>query len=779
MMKKYFPQFVLTTSILILFSPLLFTERVVFWGTPSLQFVPWWTFAWESISSGEFPLWNPLLGMGAPLIANYQSALFYPLHWLYGIGYLISGSAGIAQTIEVTIVLHLLISGYGIIALLRRLGVKNLGQTIGGLAFALSGYLVSRASFLSINAVLAWMPWVMVFTTDTVSRFHKYKSLFKLSLVIGLMLLAGHAQLSWYSLLLAGAWLLFLSWKPKNELKQNSLRIINNGWMFGLAVLIGGLISAVQLLPTAQYLMQSHRANAVEVDFAMTYSFWPYRFLTLFAPNMFGNPAHGDFWGYANYWEDAIYIGLLPILVVLGILIRMPFKGRRRKLSDHSAMPDWLPSRYSIFSFYLIVSGVSLLLALGKNTPVFPFLYRYIPTFDMFQAPTRISIWAVFSMPVLAGIGIETWRKPEGRTLYWTRLGLMGSVAISIGLVIGWMVLSEVELTAIRSLAMTSILATGFCIIRLFTPVNNWTKKGLNTWWKLAVVSLVSVDLIIIGWGLIPANDVEFYKADNSVSAEIRENIGMGRLYIPIEDETYIKYQQFFTFVDFNSHNDWLDLRYYSVPNANLYDDIPLVNNYDPLLPGRYRSWVTFLEELPEDQQPRWLDLMNVTLIETAVEGDQIEVQIQQNQTLGRVRYLHCAIAVENGDEALDKMISGAIDLEKYLILEDGSLPSSSEDCTEFSRDVEIQGSSNNRIRIYLEEGEPGYILLSDVWYPGWKATANNEEFRIYRGDYLFKAIEVDAKEQTIELQFAPGVFIYGLIISIIALVIVVVILII
>ncbi|NIV15191.1 MAG: hypothetical protein GWN62_29235, partial [Aliifodinibius sp.] len=97
MMKKYFPQFVLTISILILFSPLLLTDRVVFWGTPSMQFVPWWTFAWESIFSGEFPLWNPLLGMGAPLMANYQSALFYPINWLFGVGYLINGSAGIAQ----------------------------------------------------------------------------------------------------------------------------------------------------------------------------------------------------------------------------------------------------------------------------------------------------------------------------------------------------------------------------------------------------------------------------------------------------------------------------------------------------------------------------------------------------------------------------------------------------------------------------------------------------------------------------------------------------------
>ena len=70
------------SRLLILLSPVLFTGKALFWGTSAAQFISWWKWAFDTILSGHLPLWNPLVGMGAPLIANYQSALFYPPNWL-------------------------------------------------------------------------------------------------------------------------------------------------------------------------------------------------------------------------------------------------------------------------------------------------------------------------------------------------------------------------------------------------------------------------------------------------------------------------------------------------------------------------------------------------------------------------------------------------------------------------------------------------------------------------------------------------------------------------
>ncbi len=66
----------------LLFGRMLIRGEVLFWGTPLLQFVPWRQFAFQTLRQGYLPLWNPLLGMGAPLMANYQTALLYPPNFL-------------------------------------------------------------------------------------------------------------------------------------------------------------------------------------------------------------------------------------------------------------------------------------------------------------------------------------------------------------------------------------------------------------------------------------------------------------------------------------------------------------------------------------------------------------------------------------------------------------------------------------------------------------------------------------------------------------------------
>lgn len=777
-MKKYFPFIILTFAVVILFSPLLFSSRVVFWGTPSLQFVPWLAFTWESIFSGEMPLWNPYNGMGAPLIANYQSAVFYPLNLVYGLGYALNGAAGIAQTVELVLVTHILISGFGMIAFLRRLGTGPLAQAIGALAFALSGYVISRASFLSMNAVLAWLPWVMALSTDLVFKTEKRRSMFWLSLVVGLQLLAGHAQLSWYTLLLAGTWVIFLSWKTGNDRQSTWGAFIQaafqNGWRFAAAYLIGVAIAAVQLIPTAEYLLQSQRASAVEIEYALNYSFWPWRFLTIFAPDMFGNPVRGDFWGSANYWEDAVYIGLLPALIVLGLLIRYVFRHRRmvvnyQQAEDLQRENGLLQiSRMPLIGFLLAVTLVSFVLALGKNTPVFPFLYRYIPTFDMFQGPTRLSILAVFAMVVLASIGIEQWRSPTGRTLYWTRLGLMGSIAITIGLILGWLLLTDVKVTYIRAMAMMSVFATGFCIIRLTTPADDWIGTDSHWLWKSAAAGLLAIDLVVAGWGLIPAMDIDYYRDNIAWAEDIRDQIEDGRLYIPEDDEIEIKYQRFFEFDSFTSDSSWLEMRHIALPNANLLDRTPVANNYDPFVPGKYQSWIEQLDDLPFERQNLWYNLMNISLLEQVSPSGERGVQLRPVETAGRARYLPCVIGVDNGDDALKLMVTGEADLSEVILVE--RAVSEDSDCAGRTRNVELISQTNNRLTVHVEAGPPGYIMFSDVWYPGWKATVNGQDVEIVRADYLFRAVKIkETKEVEIQFEYRPKSFTFGLVISIAA----------
>ena len=123
---------------LLLFSPAIFGGQALIWGTPSLQFIPWRILAWEQIQAGISPFWNLLNGMGAPLLANYQLAFFYPSTWLLFGLQMLGGSTWLAWGHTLILVAHLIWAGFGAARLARRLGVGELPQVIAGLAFSLS-----------------------------------------------------------------------------------------------------------------------------------------------------------------------------------------------------------------------------------------------------------------------------------------------------------------------------------------------------------------------------------------------------------------------------------------------------------------------------------------------------------------------------------------------------------------------------------------------------------------------------------------------------------------
>src|SRR5258705_4963483 len=49
----------------------------------AVQFVPWTIYAVERLKKREIPLWNPYSQIGAPFLANGQSAIFYPTMLLH------------------------------------------------------------------------------------------------------------------------------------------------------------------------------------------------------------------------------------------------------------------------------------------------------------------------------------------------------------------------------------------------------------------------------------------------------------------------------------------------------------------------------------------------------------------------------------------------------------------------------------------------------------------------------------------------------------------------
>jgi uncharacterized membrane protein YfhO len=76
--------------------------------------------------------------------------------------------------------------------------------------------------------------------------------------------------------------------------------------------------------------------------------------------------------------------------------------------------------------------------------------------------------------------------------------------------------------------------------------------------------------------------------------------------------------------------------------------------------------------------------------------------------------------------------------------------------------EVEILSESNNRLALQVEVAEDNLLVLSDTYYPGWKAFVNGKKTKIYRADYNFRAIPLTAGTHRVEFVYDPISFELG-----------------
>ena len=732
------PRIFLFIAPLILMSPVYITGRAFFWGTSATQFVPWWDFAWKSIISGQSPLWNPLVGMGAPLAANYQSALFYPPTWLYFIVYILGGTTWMAWAISLVVCGHLIWSGAGMAILLREFGTSKFGQALGGLAFSLSGYLVARAGFLSINAAAAWIPWLLMYLYQLAKK--EKNAVRKLTGVIAMLFLAGHAQTAWIAIMLGAIWIAYLSVLKSNDNKLKNFGRSLAGYL-GSGLLAAG-ISAIQLIPTAEYLLVSQRSGEYGIETAMTYSFWPWRFLTLLVPDLFGNPGTANYWGYGNYWEDAVYIGLFPSLLAFAYLIWSMVKVIRKEKGEKTKKSSSL----GIFLGGIILA--SFLLALGDNTAIFPFLYRIIPGFDLFQAPTRYSIMAVLSLSLLAGLGADRLTKPSGRRLYFARLAVAGSFSIFAGAIIANQVFPEIKSSFLVSVGRAGLIALLVSAAYLVLPERDQPRRTQA--WVLAVICLLSLDLISAGWNLNPGIDKEFYAAQETHEID-------GRAWMPSDVEYELKFNTFFTFESFYPQAEWAELHHVHLPNVAMLQGIEMVNNFDPILPWYYQDWMDWINtEFPEQKIQELMNLNSIIKLSETELTEMVQLDLGKNP----VRVTGCAGISSKEERNPDSVMTGGINpVENIIVVSEDPIP-----CVPGAKGrVDIVEERNGYLKLNVDSNQDGWVFWSQSWFPGWMYKRDGAKMgETYRVNYVFQGVPVSKGTQMVEFLYRPVSFYVG-----------------
>jgi hypothetical protein len=83
-----------------------------------------------------------------------------------------------------------------------------------------------------------------------------------------------------------------------------------------------------------------------------------------------------------------------------------------------------------------------------------------------------------------------------------------------------------------------------------------------------------------------------------------------------------------------------------------------------------------------------------------------------------------------------------------------------------FQNKIEFISESNNRVRLLGKTTENTLLILSDTYFSGWKAFVNGKETKIYRANYVFRAIALGAGINHVEFVYDPVSFKLGAIIT-------------
>ena len=711
----------LALAVLAFFWPLLLAGRWIPRGGGDLVSFLWpvYRFAARSLRAGAIPLWNPHLYSGAPFIADNQSGVFYPINLLTSI---LFGEPSYA-TMEALVVFHVWLAGTNMFILARGLGLRRPAALLGGLAFALSDLFVTHIGNLNLNATAAWLPLLLLLTHRALTGGGPAWAA-GAGAVLAIAALAGHGQMLLFlalTLVLYFIYRLAMDWRRgwRHELRTLGLAALI------VAVGVGG--AALTLLPAREMAAHTGRGQ-LPYDEATRYSLPPRALIGLLTPGFYGRGPAG-FWGHWDRVEVG-YAGVATlVLAVVGIISRF---------TSHASRSDF-PA-----GFFVFLVPLAFLLAMGCHTPLYGLLYRYAPTFDQVRAPARLILLADLGLAALAAWGLDRLLRGEAsRRVVWA--GVSALIAGGLLLVVGLPQARAVPPPDRVPQATASIIIAaallGISGLLVWLSVRQ-TRKSAPLW---LFPLLLAVDLIGLGSTLeAEPNDPTLGFCHEDIVAFLRQDPGLFRIE--------------------GAAGAWQ-------PDAalvhNLYD---IGGVYNPLELAPYQAYRWAVGE----RGGTLYNLMGVKYILAGKDkppGDERlvpvytanqEIDVYLNTAaLPRALLVYRSQVVADHTAAWQAIHAPEFDPAQTVVLEQGQPLVA--DPGAGVRHIAFVRYGLNEVELAVRTPVSGYLVLSDVYYPGWRATVDGVPAEVLRADYVFRAVLLPPGEHTVRMEFVSWPWRVGL----------------
>jgi len=692
------------------------------------------------LKKGNFPLWLPYTFLGIPFLPTMQVGCFYPSTILY-----LFLPQNLAFGYDYA--LHIFLAGLFMFILMKNLVRDSLSSLLSALTFMLSGFFLFRiyAGHISIVNTISWLPLGFLFFKKAIDSRHIFSRYTLLTgLVIALMFLLGHPQFFYYSLFLLITYACFQG--GYLVIKEKSFRMATNPFL--ILILIGIIscgLTAIQLFPVIEGLIFSNRIHETE-EFIYSGSLNPLSSVSLFiAPHL----VKTSIFGAAGDWESCIYIGFLPLFL--------------------SLLAVYIGRKDPCIKFFVILSLISLLMAYGNYTPFFSLASYVIPGISLFRLPCKFVVLIMFSMSILTGFGYKFLRESileriEGRSRKLVKILVSFLICFSLIILLNGFYYNLYFKTSLTESLTIPFIWFGLSSLVLSIVMLISRPRYIM---PLLVVGLTVSDLWYFGAKFIypedPANFTDLASEEKVIEASHRSRKTPDKLF-RIED----------------FHGD----------NKLIYYNMFRTYGYDPFLIDDY---LYFRAAIYPDN--RLLDLLNVKyIISKYIEEkfipkgyyEKIAENVYRNKEfLARAFWVNKFIIRKGREPFYNALRHPELNYRDTVILEKvpeelrQDIPPNESIGTpeqpvlisinkrEEENNINITHYSTDKIELESNTFSDGLLVLSELYYPGWKALVDGRKRPIYKTDLVLRSIFLPRGKHQIEFIYDPLSFKLGLYVSI------------
>jgi hypothetical protein len=734
----------------------------------------------RSIAAGSWPLWNPYLSFGHPLLANPHTQVLYPFTWLN-----LLLPPWTVYTLFV--VAHSAFAGAGLYLLAQRLGLTRSGALVAAMCWMASGPFLSLANMWIQLAGASWVPWVLLAARRALASGRPVDAVIW-GAAVAVQLFAGSPDMSLMTVGACAAWTLW-SIRPRARGGLPEVRGLATAAVAGLFALA---LSAGLWLPALDLTRQSARSN-MESAARGAWSVHPLGLAEAFSPVPVTDLP------IATPLRVRLYDGGVP-------LIRSLYLGAAALALAAAAAASSAPPRARPFA--LAVLGLATAYALGRHTPLYEVAVALVPPLGVLRFPSKAMPLVAIGWALLAGVGFDRWkaREPVPRSLWLAAVvGPMAALTIlgaATAIALRWRpavfahaLLPEPALfsTWADALAPASLriaVTAGLSATVVVAAVIRLRRPGAAAVLAPIVAGLAVVDLGLAGTRLNPTVPVDFYKLRPPILEALRQE-DLSRLHVyryPFLPASPAAGSATFDPYRISRYPPTLSFEAGRTLAARLYVTPPvggcwgLFGSYEPDLIGLYPSHLATLVRWMEQSEgtPAYAGFLRLgavryasalqrhggveTLSAVAVYPSLLERPILLLEVPGAVPRTYAVGRARSaeGELARQALTDPAFDPAREVVLAGTAL----EGGPGFSGRSRVVDFRPDRIRIEAELSAPGVVVLVDTFDPGWKVTVDGRPAPLLRANVAFRGVEVPAGKHVVEQVYRPWTVLYGLGIS-------------